>query len=111
MSRALNARQTGERTTTARRPAAARPSRQEKPLELESRFRIQEEDARWRRAKEKIIVVSAVAVILDACAVSTFLITSKAATSGDRQLGFLVLGQIIVLLVGVAVGKNFNWKG
>ena len=111
MSRTLNARQTVEKITAARRPAAARPSRQERQAELESRFRIEEDDARWRRTKEKIILVSAVAVILNACAVCTFLITSKAATSGDRQLGFLVLGQIIVLLVGVAVGKNFKWEG
>lgn len=111
MSRTLRARQTGEGAATARRPAAPRPSRQEMRLELESRFRTQEADARWRRAKEKILVCSAVAVILDACAVSTFLIVSKAATPGDRQLGFLVLGQIIALLVGVGVGKNLKWKG
>lgn len=111
MSRTLSTRQTGEKATAARRPAEARSSREERQLELESRLRVREADARWRRAKEKLLVGSAVAVILDACLVCTFLITSKAATSADRQLGFLVLGQIIALLVGVGVSKNLKWKG
>lgn len=89
-------------------PAGSVP--QEHRLEREARLRIQEADARWRRTKEKILVGSAVAVILDACVVSTFLIVSQSSTPSDRQLGFLVLGQIIALLVGVLVGKNLKWK-
>jgi hypothetical protein len=77
---------------------------------MEARLRIQEADARWRRTKEKILVGSAVAVILDVCVMSTFLIVSKSSAPSDRQLAFLVMGQLIALLVGVLVGKNLKWK-
>lgn len=110
MSQAISGRRPQQKVPTAR-ARSVRPVPPEDPLEMGVRLRIHEADARWRRAKEKLLVGSAAAVILNACAVSTFLIVSKGATPGDRQLGFLVLGQIIALLVGVGVGKNLKWKG
>lgn len=110
MSQTLSDRRTLPSLPAGNTKAQRRPAG-EHPLEMEARLRTQEADARWRRAKEKTLVCSAVAVILNACAISTFLIVSKAATPADRQLGFLVLGQIIALLVGVGVGKNLKWKG
>lgn len=109
MSQAISERKTPQKAPGTRsRPA--RSTSPEHPLEMEARLRIQEDDARWRRTKEKILVGSAVAVILDACVVSTLLIVSKSSTPSDRQLAFLVMGQIIALLVGVLVGKNLKWK-
>lgn len=110
MSQAISERRPPQKVPVAR-VRSARPAAAERHLEMEARLRILEADARWRRAKEQIIVGSAMTVILNACAVSTFTIVSRAATPADRQLGFLVLGQLIALLVGVGVGKNLKWKG
>jgi hypothetical protein len=79
-------------------------------LEMECRLRIQEAGSRWQRNKELILIGAAVFVILDTCAVSTFLIASKSASSSDRQQAFFVLGQIIAILIGVIVGKNIKWE-
>ena len=110
MSQAISRRKSLQTAPTTRGRSAP-PAPAEHPLEMEARLRMQEADARWRRNKEKIFIGVAATTILDVCVVSTFLIMSKSSSPSDRQLSFFVMGQIIVILVGVLVGKNIKWKG
>jgi len=82
----------------------------EHPLEMESRLRIAEADARWRRQREMIIVWTGVLVALITSAAGTFTIVSKTATPSDRQLAFLVLGELIALMFTVLFGKTIKWR-
>jgi uncharacterized membrane protein len=86
------------------------PASREHKLELESRLRREEADARSKRQKEMVLVWSAVFVILNACITSTYLVLSKASSPSDRLLAFYILGQMMSILIGVVMGKNINWK-
>jgi len=110
MSQALSERRPQSPPKIAgRKSASPQTSSPEHLLEMKTRLRIEEENARWNRNKELLIVMSVVIVVVCACVASTALILSGSSTQSDKILAFFVLGQIITVLLSAAVGKIFKW--
>lgn len=70
-----------------------------------------EADARWKRGMEMILVGSVASVVLSVCVVSGMVFWSGSSSLSEKQLAAALLGQILALLIGVLVGKNFKLKG
>lgn len=113
MRRPVNERGTSNKETVARRTAAITASRQEKQMELESRLQIQEmeardqmEDARWRRLKEMIFVVTLACLALVSFTIWAVILLSRSYPSAEKQLITVFIVQLLVNLFVVVAGKK-----
>lgn len=109
MSQTLSDKRPLQKAAVVKR-RAARLTSHEHRREMEARLRMVEADARWKRGKEMIFVGSVATVVLSVCVPSAKVFWSSSSTLSDKQLAAALLGQILALLIGVLVGKNFKLK-
>lgn len=109
MSRALKERGS-DQTLQAGRKKQPKPTSSEYPIEIELRLKKEEADARWKRQKEMIVIVSVAYISLGSFTVWAIVLLSAAYSLTEKQLltGFIV--QLLVNLFLYLVGKKPNWK-
>lgn len=79
-------------------------------LEVKARLRMEADEARRKYVREMVMAGAAVFVIVNACAISAFLIYSSP-DSGDRQTGIILFSNILGIVLGAAFGKAVRLKG
>ncbi len=110
MNRTLGTRRVGEKVTSAQKPPTAMASRQERQLELKTRLRIEEADARWHRRKEMLLVGSLAYVALGSFTVWAGVLLSGSYTSTDKQLITGFIAQLLMNLFLSVAGKKSRGK-
>lgn len=109
MSQALKGRKR-EQNIPAARKRQFLPTHPEHPLEMESRLKREEADARWRRQKEMIVIGSAAYISLGSFTVWAIVLLSGSYSSTDKMLlsGFII--QLLTNLFLFVAGKKPYWK-
>jgi len=109
MGQALREQKPGQNLMSARRRQSL-PAFQEHPLEMESRLKREEADARWRRQKEMIVIGSAAYISLGAFTVWAIVLLSGSYSSTDKMLlsGFII--QLLTNLFLFVADKKPHWK-
>jgi small-conductance mechanosensitive channel len=82
-------------------------SEEERLLEVRARLRMEADEARRKYVREMVMTGAAVFVIVNACALSAFLIYSPP-VSGDRQAGIILFSNVVGLVLGAAYGKTVS---
>jgi hypothetical protein len=109
MSQALKERGS-EQTLQAGRKKQPMPTSPKYPIEMKLRLKKEEADARWRRQKEMIVIVSVAYISLGSFTVWAIVLLSAAYSLTEKQLltGFIV--QLLVNLLLYLLGKKPDWK-
>ena len=113
MRRPVNERGNRNKVPVIREPAVVPASRQNRRVELESRLQVQEveardrmEDARWRRRKDMLFVVTLACLAVGSFTIWGVILLSPSYPSAEKQLitGFIV--QLLFNLFVVVAGKK-----
>lgn len=110
MTRELNEGRIGKKPTGAPKSPITLISCQESQLELKSRLGIEEDNARWQRRKDMILVGTFSYVVLGSFTIWVVVLLPGAYSSTDKQLitGFIV--QLLFNLFFIVTGKRIKWK-
>jgi hypothetical protein len=109
MSQALKERKSGQSSTAARR-RRLRSTSAECLLEIESRLKREDDDARWKRQKEMIIVGSVAYVSLGSFTVLAVALLSGAYPSTDKVILIGFITQLLTNLLLYMRGNTPKFK-